>query len=73
MTLASGSFGVTGGQAQALTLRLSAAGRMLLARSHLLRVQVTLTAHDPAGATHTTQTTVTLRAVVATGKVRRKH
>jgi hypothetical protein len=39
----------------------------------VLRVQVTLTAHDPAGATHTTQTTVTLRAIVATGTVRRKH
>jgi len=73
VTLASGSFGVTGGRMQALTLRLSAAGLMLLVRSHVLRVQVTLTAHDPAGATHTTQTTVTLRAVVATGKVRRKH
>ncbi len=71
MTLASGSFSVAGGHAQALTLHLSAAGRMLLARSHVLRIQAMLTAHDPAGVTHTTRTTVILR-VATTAKTPHK-
>jgi PKD repeat protein len=61
LTLASGSFTVVGGQVEAVTLHLSAAARTLLVRAHVLRVQATLEAHDPAGVTHTTQTVVTLR------------
>ena len=61
MTLASGSFSVVGGQAEAVTLHLSGKARALLAHSHVLRAQVTLLAHNPSGATDTTQTVVTLR------------
>ncbi len=62
LTLASGSFSVPGGAVKTVTLHLSAKGKALLARSHVLRIRATIVAHDPAGATHTTQTTVTLRA-----------
>jgi PKD repeat protein len=72
LTLASGSFTVTGGKMQTVTLQLSAKARTLLASSHTLPAQATIVAHDPAGATHTTQTTVTLR-VVARHKHKRKH
>jgi PKD repeat protein len=61
LTLASGSFNVSGGKTKAVTLHLSAKARGLLARSHLLRVRATIVAHDPSGATHTTQAVVTLR------------
>ena len=72
LTLASGSFTVAGGQAGTVTLHLSAAGRALLAREHTLRVQATVLARDPSGASHTTQTTITLR-VAAKSKHHRKH
>jgi len=61
LTLAAGSFTVVGGRVKAVTLHLSAEARALLARAHVLRVRATLEAHDPAGATHTTQAVVTLR------------
>ncbi len=61
LTLASGSFAVSGGQVKAITLHLSAAARKLLARSHVLAARATVLAHDPAGSSHTTQTNVTLR------------
>ena len=66
LTLASGSFTVAGGQLKALTLRLSAKARALLKRSHVLRARATIVARDAAGATHTAQTIVTLRASNAT-------
>jgi PKD repeat protein len=62
LTLASGSFSVPGGMVRAVTLHLSDAARALLARSRALRARVTLLAHDPSRASHTTQTLVTLRA-----------
>jgi PKD repeat protein len=62
LTLGSGSFTIAGGQVKVVTLHLSAKARALLARTHVLRAQATIVAHDPAGATHTTQVTVTLRA-----------
>ena len=62
LTLAAGSFTVVGGQIEAVTLRLSARARALLARAHVLRVAGDVLAHDPAGATHTTQAIVTLRS-----------
>jgi hypothetical protein len=62
LTLAAGSFTVAGGEVRAVTLHLSAKARALLARSHTLRARATLLAHDPQGASHTTQTIVTLRA-----------
>ncbi len=62
LTLATGAFTVAGGQVKVLTLHLSAKARALLAHSHVLHVRATIVAHDPAGATHTTQATLTLRA-----------
>jgi PKD repeat protein len=61
LTLATGSFTVSGGKVQTVTLHLSAKARALLAGGHVLRAQATIVAHDPSGASHTTQTTVTLR------------
>ncbi|HWY17511.1 MAG TPA: PKD domain-containing protein [Solirubrobacteraceae bacterium] len=61
LTLANGSFTVVGGQLEVVTLHLSTKARALLARSRVLRARATLLAHDPAGATHTTRTIVTLR------------
>jgi PKD repeat protein len=62
LTLASGSFTVPGGKVGSVTLHLSGKARKLLARSHTLRVRATILAHDPAGATHTTVTSITLHA-----------
>jgi hypothetical protein len=62
LTLASGSFSLTGGQAKAITLHLSAKARRLLAHSHSLRAKATIVAHNAEGASHTTLATVTLRA-----------
>jgi hypothetical protein len=71
LTLAGGSFSVVGGQVKAFTLHLSSAARTLLSHSHgLLRARVTVLAHDPTGATHTTETVVTLRAAP---KAKKKH
>jgi hypothetical protein len=61
LTLASGSFTVSGGASKALTLHLSSKARALLARSHVLRARATLLAHDATGASRTTQATVTLK------------
>ncbi len=61
LTLAAGSFTVVGGRVKTVTLHLSAVARALLVRSHVLPVQATVQAHDPAGAIHTTQAIVTLR------------
>jgi len=68
LTLASGSFTLSGGQVEVLTLHLSSKARALLSRSKVLRVQVTIVAHDAAGATHTTQETVTLRGAARRAK-----
>jgi PKD repeat protein len=72
LTLASGSFTVVGGKVQTITLHLSPQGRTLLARLHVLRVQATIVAHNPGGATQTTQATLTLRAA-SKHKARHKH
>ena len=68
LTLARGSFAVAGGQAAATRLRLSASARTLLARAHAVRARATLVAHDPAGATHTSQALLTIAAAKATHK-----
>ena len=65
LTLASGSFTLSGGQVEVLTLHLSSKARALLSRTKVQRVRVTIVAHDAAGATQTTQETVTLRAARA--------
>ncbi len=61
LTLARGSFSVAGGRVKTVTLHLSGRARTLLARSRLLRVRAMIVAHAPAGASHTTETVVTLR------------
>jgi len=66
LTLAVGSFKVAGGHVMTVKLRLSAEARTLLASAPVLRGRATIVAHDPSGATHTTQTTVTIRAAKAT-------
>ena len=65
LTLAVGSFKVTGGHATTIKLHLFAKARTLLARTHVLHARATIVARDPA-ATRTTQTTVTIRAAKAT-------
>jgi secreted trypsin-like serine protease len=65
LTLATGAFTVAGGKVTTVKLHLSAKARLLLARSHVLRARAILVAHDLAGASHTTQIVVTLRAAGA--------
>ncbi len=62
LTLARAGFSVAGGHVRTVMLRLSAEARALLARSRMLHVRATIVAHDPAGATHTGQSVVILRA-----------
>ena len=66
LILAVGSFSVTGGKVTTVRLHLTAAARALLARKHLLRARATIIAHDSTGATHTSQTSVTIRTAKAT-------
>lgn len=61
LTLAQGSFSVVGGQAKAVTLRLSSQARRLLARSHSLRVRASLLVRNPAGQSQSLLTIATLR------------
>ncbi len=65
LTLATGSFSVPGGDVNTVTLHLSEKGRLLLGRSHVLHVRVTIVAHNLAGATHTGQAIATLRVAPA--------
>ena len=65
LTLAVGSFKVAGGQVTTVKLHLSSAARTLLAHTHVLRARARIFARDPAGATHTAQTTITIRAARA--------
>jgi hypothetical protein len=61
LTLATGSFRVSGGHTVAIKLHLSARARALLKRRRQLRVKVTIAAHDPAGGSHSSVATATLR------------
>jgi PKD repeat protein len=72
VTLARGSFALSGASRKRITVRLSAQARALLARSssHTLRPQLTIFARDPAGATRTTQVPVLVRGAVRSA---RKH
>jgi DNA-binding beta-propeller fold protein YncE len=65
LTLAVGSFTAAGGHVKTVTLRLSANGRKLLARTRVLRARATVLAHNATGATHTARSIVTIRAVRA--------
>jgi hypothetical protein len=60
LTLAVSSFEVTGGHLTMIKLRLSPKARTLLAHTYALRARATIVAHDPSGATHTTQTNLTI-------------
>ncbi|HEX8714500.1 MAG TPA: hypothetical protein VF706_02940, partial [Solirubrobacteraceae bacterium] len=68
LTLASGSFTVTGGQAKTLTLHLGSPARTLLAHLHTLQALATLVAHDPTGASRTVKSHATLRLLARKGK-----
>ena len=61
LTLAQGSFSVSGGQSKTLTLHLSSQGRRLLSRSRSLHVRATVASRNPAGESQTVLGTVTLR------------
>jgi hypothetical protein len=61
LTLASGSFSVSAGQTKGVTLHLSSAAMGLLRKSHVLKVKVTIAAHNGAGVKHTTIELITLR------------
>jgi PKD repeat protein len=65
LTLASGTFTVAGGNRVTVTLRLSPLARALLARTHTVRAQATLAAHDSAGATYSSQIPIVLREAKA--------
>ena len=65
VTLAKGTFSFAGGTRKQVALHLSRQALALLGRLHSLRAQALIVAHDPAGATHTTNLTVTLRAAPA--------
>jgi hypothetical protein len=69
LTLASASFSVSGGSVKVVTLHLSAKARRLLARAHKLRARATVLAHDPAGASNTALSVVTLTLA----KAKHKH
>jgi Abnormal spindle-like microcephaly-assoc'd, ASPM-SPD-2-Hydin/PQQ-like domain len=62
LTIAGGRFEIAGGTSKTLRLRLSAAARRALARNHTLPVRVIVSAHDPAGRTHTTHATAAIGA-----------
>jgi len=64
LTLAEHSLTVAGGRVSTVRLHLSRKGRVLLAQAHnhTLRARMTIVAHDPTGATHTSQTNVTIHA-----------
>jgi hypothetical protein len=68
LTLATGSFSVVGGQTKSITLHLSATGRKLLAKLHVLHARATIAAHDPAGEHATTTKSITLRPAPAKHK-----
>jgi hypothetical protein len=70
LTLASGSFTLTGGQTKTVTLHLSSQARALLAHSHVLLARATILARNAKGLTHTTTVTVTLRLA---SKPAKKH
>jgi hypothetical protein len=65
LTLATGSFTVAGGKTATVQLHLSSKAKALLKHSHTLHAQATIVAHDSAGATHTTKSTITIHAAKA--------
>jgi hypothetical protein len=68
LQLASGTFTAAGGQVATVTLHLSAKARALLAQTHMLLAQATITAHDPAGATYVSQAPVVIHTPINKAK-----
>jgi hypothetical protein len=71
VTLATGIFTLSEDRRTRVTLHLSGAARTLLAKAHTLLAQLTIVAHDPAGAAHTTQLAVVVHSATTTGH--RRH
>ena len=63
-TLATGSFTLSGGQPRRLLVRLSSKARALLLHQRKLIASLTILAHDPAGAQHTTRVPVVVAVPV---------
>jgi len=68
LTLSSGTFQLSGGQHKTITLRLSSAGRALLAKSHSIVAKVTVLAHNPQAESATSTATLTLKPAKAAKK-----
>jgi hypothetical protein len=68
LTLATGSFTMTGGQLKSLTLHLSATARSLLEHMHVLGAIATIVAHNAAAEKATSKASVSLRLKVAAKK-----
>jgi phosphodiesterase/alkaline phosphatase D-like protein len=62
MTLSAAGFSVAAGQSKTITLHLTAKARKLLAKLHVVRAKVTITARNPSGASHTSVGSLVLRA-----------
>jgi hypothetical protein len=60
LTLATGSFTVTGAHKKTVTLHLSKEGHEMLESSHTLKVRATIVARDSSGKSHTTVAVITL-------------
>jgi hypothetical protein len=63
VTLASGSFSLSGGQTRTLTLHLSSKARALLASAHVLRARATVVSRASNGTSQATPAVVTLKLV----------
>jgi hypothetical protein len=61
VSLGSARFSIPAGQTRTVAIRLTRKARILLARLHKLKALETVVAHDPAGHSHVTQTTITIR------------
>jgi hypothetical protein len=68
-TLAKGPFALAGGTPKRVLVRLTPTARAVLQRLHKLTASLTIVAHDPAGAQHTTR----LPVVISTAAKRRAH
>jgi PKD repeat protein len=73
LALGSASFTVAGGRTAAVTLKLSAAGRRLLARAKRLKVVLTVLARDAAGNRTTVRRTLTLTVARARARGRARR
>jgi hypothetical protein len=68
LTLATGSFSLSGGQLKSLTLHLSSTARTVLARTHVLSALATIVARNVAAETATTKASFSLHPAKAAKK-----